>query len=155
MEAESSASRIFVDADACPVKDEIYRVAKRYGLKVFVVSNMPLRVPLEQAIESVLVRGGLDAADDWIVENVLERDIVITADIPLAFRSLQKNAHVIDMRGGVYTEDRIHDAMASREILGQLRDLGTITAGPAPFHPRDRSKFLQRLDQTIQAARKK
>lgn len=152
---ESRAPQIFVDADACPVKEEIYRVAKRYGLRVFVVSNMPLRIPFEQGIESIVVPGRLDAADDWIVEHISEGDIVITADIPLAFRSLQKTAHVIDMRGGVFTEDRIHDAMASREILGQLRDLGTMTAGPAPFHPRDRSKFLQRLDQTIQATRKR
>jgi uncharacterized protein len=147
-------TQIFIDADACPVKEEIFRVAKRYGLKAFVVSNMPLRVPAEDWIESVVVHGRLDAADDWIVEHVSEGDIVITADIPLAYRTLQKNAHVIDMRGGVFTDDRIHDAMASREILGQLRDLGTVTGGPAPFHPRDRSKFLQRLDQTIQTARK-
>jgi uncharacterized protein YaiI (UPF0178 family) len=148
-------THIFVDNDACPVKEEIYRVAKRYGLKVTLVSNSAMRVPLEDWIELVVVEGRLDAADNWIAEHATEADIVITGDIPLAARCLQKGAQVIDLRGGVFTENRISDALASREILGQLRDLGTVTGGPAPFHPRDRSRFLQRLDQSIQAARKK
>jgi uncharacterized protein YaiI (UPF0178 family) len=114
-----------------------------------------MRVPTEDWIELIVVHGRLDAADDWIVEHVTECDIVITGDIPLASRTLQKNAQVIDMRGGVFTENTIHQALASREILGQLRDLGTVTAGPAPFHARDRSRFLQRLDQTIHLALKK
>jgi uncharacterized protein YaiI (UPF0178 family) len=147
-------SQIFVDADACPVKDEIYRVAKRYGFKVTLVSNTSMRVPSENWIELVVVHERLDAADHWIVEHVTRRDIVITGDIPLASRCLEKGAYVIDLRGGVFTENRISEALVSREILGQLRDLGMTTAGPAPFGARDRSRFLQRLDQTIQAARK-
>lgn len=148
-------TQIFVDADACPVKEEIYRVAKRYGLNVKLVANSLMRTPSEEWLELVIVPGGLDAADDWIAEHVTEHDIVITGDIPLALRTLQKNARVIDMRGGEFNENTIHQALASREILGQLRDLGTVTGGPSPFLPRDRSRFLQRLDQTIQAARKK
>ena len=148
-------THLFVDADACPVKDEIYRVAKRYGLQVTLVANAYMRVPTEDWIELVVVQGRLDAADDWIVEHVTAADIVITGDIPLASRCLQKGARVIDLRGGVFTEDRISEALVSREILGQLRDLGTVTSGPDPFQARDRSRFLQRLDQTIQATRKK
>jgi uncharacterized protein YaiI (UPF0178 family) len=151
----TNMSRIFVDADACPVKDEIYRVAKRYGFQVTLVSNSSMRVPSENWIELVVVEGRLDAADNWIVEQVTESDIVITGDIPLAARCLKKGAHVIDLRGGMFTENRISEALVSREILGQLRDLGTMTTGPAPFQARDRSRFLQRLDQTIQAVRKK
>ena len=148
-------THLFVDADACPVKDEIYRVAKRYGLQVTLVANAYMRVPTEDWIELVVVQGRIDAADDWIVEHVTASDIVITGDIPLASRCLQKGARVIDLRGGIFTEDRISEALVSREILGQLRDLGTVTSGPDPFQARDRSRFLQRLDQTIQATRKK
>lgn len=146
---------IFVDADACPVKEEIYRVAKRYGYAVTLVSNAMMRIPQAEWLKLIVVDGRLDAADDWIAECVAENDIVISADIPLAARCLGKGAVVLDMRGGVFTDDRIGEALASREILGLLRDRGAIVGGPAPFEQRDRSRFLQCLDQAIQAIRRK
>jgi uncharacterized protein YaiI (UPF0178 family) len=145
---------IFVDADGCPVKPEIYRVARRYDLPVTLVANAWMRVPKAPGLELVVVPGGLDVADDWIAERVTADDIVITADIPLAARCLRKGARVLDTRGGVFTEDGIGEALASRELLSRLRDLGTVTGGPAPFAPRDRSLFLQRLDAAIQALRR-
>jgi hypothetical protein len=146
---------IFVDADACPVKEEIYRVAKRYEYAVTLVANAVMRIPQADWLKLAVVDGRLDAADDWIVERIAADDIVISADIPLAARCLEKGAVVLDMRGGVFTEDRIGEALASREILGQLRERGTISGGPAPFTQQDRSRFLQRLDQAIQAIRRK
>lgn len=146
---------IFVDADACPVKEEIYRVAKRYGYAVTLVSNAMMRIPQADWLKLIVVDGRLDAADNWIAERVSQNDIVITADIPLAAQCLKKGAVAVDMRGGAFTEDRIGEALASREILGHLRDRGEIAGGPAPFDKRDRSRFLQRLDQTIQAIRRK
>jgi uncharacterized protein YaiI (UPF0178 family) len=144
---------IFVDADGCPVKQEVYRVAKRYGLKVTLVSNSRMRTPQEDWIEAVVVEGQFNAADDWIVEHVRENDIVITGDIPLASRCLAKGARVLAPAGRVFSEEGIGDALATRELLSHLRDLGNITGGPAPFDKRDRSRFLQRLDETIQAVR--
>ncbi len=144
---------IFVDADGCPVKQEVYRVAKRYGLKVTLVSNSRMRTPHEDWLESVVVDGQFDAADDWIVEHISENDIVISGDIPLASRCLEKGAQVLAPTGRVFTQDSIGEALASREFLSHLRDLGTLTGGPAPFEKRDRSRFLQRLDETIQAVR--
>ena len=148
---------IFVDADACPVKDEIYKVAKRYSLSVTLVANVPFQVPDSRKswLKSITVVGRLDAADDWIAEHVDDRCIVITADIPLADRCLKSNAHVLDMRGGEFTEDRIGEALASREILAELREQNIVTKGPKPFQQRDRSNFLQRLDQTIQKLKRK
>lgn len=146
---------IFVDADACPVKEEIYRVAKRYGYAVTLVSNSMMRVPQADWLKLIVVDGRLDAADNWIAERVAQNDIVISADIPLAARCLEKGAIALDMRGGAFTEDRIGEALARREILGHLRDRGDIAGGPAPFDKRDRSRFLQRLDQAIQAIRRK
>jgi uncharacterized protein YaiI (UPF0178 family) len=143
-------SEIFVDADACSVKREIYRVAKRYALKVTLVSNSSMRIPHEAWLTLVVVDGQFDAVDDWIVEHVGENDIVISGDILLASRSLAKGAVVLDLRGGVFTEDNIGEALASRELLSHLRDLGTITGGPAPLERRDLSRFLQRLDETVQ-----
>lgn len=148
------APRIFVDADACPVKAEVYRVAERYGLAVKVVANSGMRVPSAAWLELVIVPGAFDGADDWIVERVTSRDIVITADIPLAARALAKGARVLDHRGGAFNEDSIGDALASRELMAQLRAGGEITGGPAAFSPRDRSLFLQRLDETIQALKR-
>jgi uncharacterized protein YaiI (UPF0178 family) len=145
---------ILVDADACPVKPEIYRVAKRYGLRVTLVSNSRMRIPHEDWLTLVVVDGQYDAADDWLVEHVIENDIVISGDIPLASRCLAKGAVVLDLRGGVFTEDNIGEALAGRELLSHLRDLGTITGGPAPLEKRDRSRFLQRLDAAIQAIRR-
>jgi len=148
-----SLIKIFVDADGCPVKQEIYRVARRYGLKVTLVSNSRMRTPQEDWVEAVVVEGQFNAADDWIVEHVNEDDIVITGDIPLASRCLEKGAKVLAPTGRVFSEEGIGDALATRELLSHLRDLGTITGGPAPFAKRDRSLFLQRLDETVQAIR--
>ena len=142
---------IFIDADGCPVKQEVYRVAKRYGLKVTLVSNSRMRTPQEDWLEVVIVDGQFNAADDWIVEHVRENDIVVTGDIPLASRCLEKDARVIGLSGRLFTKESIGDALATRELLSHLRDLGTITGGPPPFEKRDRSRFLQRLDETIQA----
>jgi uncharacterized protein YaiI (UPF0178 family) len=142
---------IFVDADACPVKQEIYRVAKRYALRVTLVSNSWMWIPHEDWLRLVVVDGQFDAADDWLVEHVTENDIVISGDIPLASRCLAKGTVVLDLRGGAFTEDNIGEALSSRQLLSHLRDLGTITGGPAPLEKRDRSRFLQRLDATIQA----
>jgi hypothetical protein len=146
---------IFVDGDGCPVKQEVYRVAKRYGLKVTLVSNSRMRTPHEDWLEVVVVEGQFDAADDWIFEHVNEDDIVITGDIPLASRCLEKAARVVSPAGRVFSKDNIGDALASRELLSHLRDLGTITGGPAPFEKRDRSRFLQRLDEMVQTLRKR
>ena len=143
---------ILVDADACPVKQEISRVAQRHGLEVTLVSNAWMRIPQEPNLTLVVVDGQFDSADDWIVEHVAENDIVVSADIPLASRCLKKGARVLAPTGRVFTEDSIGDALASREISAHLRELGTITGGPAPFEKRDRSRFLQRLDEVIQAA---
>lgn len=145
---------IYVDADACPVKQEVYRVAKRYGLKVILVSNSWMRVPYEEWIELVVVEDQFDAADDWIVEHVGEGDIVISGDVPLASRCLERGARVLGPRGRPFTEDSIGENVATRELMTHLRDIGNITAGPPPFEKSDRSRFLQRLDEVIQAVKR-
>jgi uncharacterized protein len=145
---------IFVDADACPVKQEVYRVAQRYGLHVTVVANSRMQIPNKDRIRLVVVEGQFDAADDWIAEHVAADDIVVSGDIPLAARCLEKGARVIGVRGDIFTPDSIGDALASRALLSHLRELGTITGGPAPFENRDRSRFLQRLDEIVQALRR-
>jgi uncharacterized protein len=144
--------KIYVDGDACPVKNEVFRVARRYGLKVYLVSNSVMRIPPDDFIEPIIVHGGFDAADDWIAEHITETDIAVTADIPLAARCLKKGARVLDPKGRVFSEDSIGGALANREFTAFLRDMGTITGGPPPFEPRDRSRFLQRLDELIHAA---
>ena len=146
---------IYVDADACPVKDEVYRVAERYGLRVLLVSNAWLRAPHEDWVELVVVGEELDAADAWIVEHVTENDIVVTADIPLAALCLEKGAGVLGPRGRPFTEDSIGGALATRELMSQLREMGEVSGGPAPFEKRDRSQFLQALDQMVHAIRKR
>jgi uncharacterized protein len=145
---------VFVDADACPVKQEVCRVAQRYGLNVTFVTNSWMRTPDHDWLRLVVVEGKFDGADDWIVEHVSENDVVITADIPLASRCLKKTGHVLAPNGRVFREDSIGDAVATRELLSHLRELGTITGGPAPFGKRDRSRFLDSLDGVIQAARR-
>jgi uncharacterized protein YaiI (UPF0178 family) len=142
---------IYVDADACPVKEEVYRVARRHGLRVTLVSNQFMRTPGEAWIEMVVAEGGIDAADDWIAGHVVERDIVITADIPLASRCLKMDARVISPNGRVFTDENIADAVATRDLLTHLRDHGEVTGGPPPFRKQDRSRFLQRLDETVVA----
>jgi len=146
---------IFVDADGCPVKDEVYRVARRHGLGATVVSNARMRIPEEDRITLVVVGDRFDAADDWIVEHAGRDDIVISADIPLASRCLKKGAVVLDQRGGEFTEDNIGAALAGREISAHLRDLGNLTGGPPPFSARDRSRFLHRLDEAIRTIRRR
>ncbi len=147
--------RLFIDADACPVKDETYRVADRYTLHVFVVANTRLNVPRNPRIEVKVVTGRFDAADDWIVENITPEDIAITADIPLAARCLEKGARVVDPRGREFTPDSIGDALASREFSAFLRDMGELGGGPAPYSPKDRSRYLGTLDTVIQAILKR
>ena len=146
---------LFIDADACPVKNETYRVAKRYGLQVTLVANSWMQTPPGDWLELVVVGGKFDEADDWIVERVEKDDIVITADIPLAARCLEKGSEVLGPKGRPFTPESIGDALATRELMSQLRDLGTVTGGPAPFEKRDRSNFLQGLDKMIQAIRKR
>ena len=141
---------IFVDADACPVKQEVYRVAGRCQLDVTLVANARMRIPKERWIALQVVADGFDAADDWIVENVQPHDIVVTADIPLAHRCLQKGARVIGPTGKPFTEDNIGQAVATRGLLSELREAGEITGGPPPLTKRDRSRFLQQLDNVIQ-----
>jgi uncharacterized protein YaiI (UPF0178 family) len=147
--------QIFVDADGCPVKEEIYRVSRRHGLGATVVANARMRIPEEDGLTLVVVGDRFDAADDWIVEHAARDDIVITSDIPLASRCLRKGAVVLDQRGGAFTEDNIGAALSNRELLSHLRDLGTLTGGPSPFSARDRSRFLHRLDETIRAVRRR
>ncbi len=146
---------IFVDADACPFKQEVYRVANRYHLEVTLVANSWMRVPKERWIGLQVVKNGFDAADDWIADNVQPDDIVITADIPLASRCLKKGARVIGPSGKPFTDDNIGIAMASRNLLSELRSAGEITGGPAPLKKRNRSYFLQQLDNVIQSIRRK
>jgi len=145
---------IFVDADACPVKQEVYRVASRYSLDVTLVANSWMRVPNGRWITLEVVEAGFDAADDWIVENVHPHDIVITADIPLASRCLKKGASVIGTAGKPFTENNIGHAVATRDLLSELREAGAITGGPPPLQKRDRSRFLQQLDEVIQSIRR-
>ncbi len=147
-------SRIFVDADACPVKAEVYRVAGRYGLKVLVVAGAFLMVPQEPNIERVIVEAGPDAADDWIAERAGPGDIVVTADIPLAGRSLAAGAQALGPTGRAFTSDSIGSALASRALGEHLRSIGETTRGPAPFRPEDRSRFLSALDEAVNRARR-
>jgi len=145
---------IFVDADACPVKTEVYRVANRYCLDVTLVANSWMRVPNERWIVLEVVDDGFDAADDWIVEHVQPHDIVVTADIPLASRCLKEGARVIGATGKLFTENNIGQAVATRDLLSELREAGEITGGPPPLKKRDRSRFLQQLDEVIQSIRR-
>jgi uncharacterized protein YaiI (UPF0178 family) len=144
---------IYVDADACPVKSEVYKVARRYGLRVAVVANATLRVPADPLIELV-VRPGFGAADDWIAEQAGQGDIVVTADIPLAARCLGREALVLDPKGRPFTEHDIGSMLAMRELMGELRQGGTVTGGPAPMAPKDRSRFLSKLDEAVNVLRR-
>jgi uncharacterized protein len=155
MDAEASDARprwVFIDADACPVKDEVYRVAGRYAVPVRVVANAPMRVPA--GLVELVVRPGFGSADDWIAEQAERDDIVITADIPLAARSLAKGARVLDPRGHAFTANNIAEALALREMLEERRRNGEPTGGPAAMTPKDRSRFLSKLDETVNAVRR-
>lgn len=140
---------IFIDADACPVKDETYKVAARYKLKVVVVANQYIQVPLDPNIEMQVVTGGFDSADDWIVEHIQQHDILITSDLLLADRSLKKKARVLGSKGKELDEENIGNVLGARELSSHLRDLGH-KGGPAPMAKNDRSQFLSKLDQIIQ-----
>jgi len=145
---------IYIDADACPVKNEIYRVAERYGLKVYVVANSYMAVPRDPRIERVVVNDSFDAADNWIAERAGPGDIVVTADIPLADRSLKAGAAVIGNTGLPFTTSSIGMAMASRDLMSNLRAMGEVTGGPRPMSQRDRSRFLSALDEAVQKLRR-
>jgi uncharacterized protein len=147
---------IFIDADACPVKQEIYRVAERHcakgvALKIFVVSNSPIAIPRDmgELIERVVVGAGMDEADNWIAERAHRGDIVVTADVPLASRCVKTAATVIAPNGRLHSEESIGMTLATRNLMDSLRSAGEITSGPKPFSPRDRSAFLSALDQAI------
>ena len=145
---------VFVDADACPVKQEVYRIAGRYHIGVTLMANSWMRVPMEDGIVLQVVGNGLDEADNWIVSNVASHDIVVTADILLASRCIKAGAYAISPTGKAFTDENIGDAVATRNLLAELRENGEITGGPAPFSKRDRSSFLQQLDQVIQKVRR-
>jgi len=141
---------IFVDGDGCPVKDETYVVATRYGVRVALVANARLRVPEGFGVQLILVDQGPDAADDWIVENLRAGDVVITADIPLAARCLGAGARVLGTNGRIFSEDSIGDLLATRDLKAHLRDTGLMSSGPPPMSARDRSRFLSKLDELVQ-----
>ena len=146
--------QVWIDADACPVKQEVYRVAGRYELPVTLVANSWMRIPDSPRLHLEVVGDGFDEADDWIVERVEAEDIVITADILLADRCLKQGARVLGNTGHAYTAENIGQALATRELMAELRGAGTIAGGPAPMQKSDRSRFLQELDAMIQSIRR-
>jgi uncharacterized protein YaiI (UPF0178 family) len=145
---------IYVDADGCPVKDEVYRVAGRYGLRVWVVANAWLRVPDSPLVSRVAVSEGLDRADDWIAERIGPGDIAVTADVPLADRCVKRGARAIAPDGRPFTEESIGEALSTRNLMTALREAGTIKGGGRPFSKQDRSRFLGALDAAVQAVRR-
>ena len=148
---------IYVDADGCPVKNEVYRVAARYQLTVFVVANKAMNIPVERRIKMVIVPKGLDVTDDWIAQHIEANDIAITADIPLADRclkSLKRGARVLGTTGEEFRQESIGSALATRELLSHLREMGQASGGPAPMAPKHRSQFLSKLDDIIQSIRR-
>jgi uncharacterized protein YaiI (UPF0178 family) len=151
------ATSIYVDGDACPVRAEVYRVAERLGLQVYVVSNgaRPIMPPRLDFVRLVRVAEGSDKADDWIAEQIGAADVCVTSDIPLAARCLKKGARVVSPIGKPFTDANIGSALAGREIARHLRELGQTTGGPAPFSKADRSRFLNALDAAIHAARRR
>ena len=144
---------IYVDADGCPVRDEVFRVASRYKLKVFLVANKVMKAPLDPSVKMITVPGKFDAADDWIVENIQENDILITADILLADRGVKKGAKVIGHKGQELTEENIGEVVAHREMMAHLRQTGDVKGGPAPFEKKHRSQFLSTFDRVVQSLR--
>lgn len=145
---------LYIDADACPVKDEVYKVGIRYGLKILVVANAHIQIPTHPLIERVVVPAGPDIADDWIAQRCGVGDIVITQDIPLADRALKVGAQAIGNNGKPFTRDSIGSALAGREIGEHLRSIGVPTSGPKSFGPADRSRFLQELDAGVHRAKR-
>ena len=154
MDQKREGITIFIDADACPVKQEVYRVAERHArkgaaLKVFVVTNSPIAVPRDEFVERVVVGAGMDEADNWIAERAGAGGIVITTDVPLASRCIKAGAEVIAPNGRRFTADSIGMTLATRNLMDSLRSAGEITGGPKPFAPRDRSAFLAALEAAI------
>ena len=146
---------ILIDADACPVKEEVFKVAARYGLEVYLVSNQWLRLDVGPGVHKIVVSDGFDAADDWIAERAEEHDVVITADIPLAARCLEKGAGVLGHNGKPFSDDNIGMSMAMRTLNQDLRDMGTIRGANKPFDKKDRSRFLSTLDEMVRQAVRK
>jgi hypothetical protein len=151
---ETARPRLFVDADACPVKEEIYRVALRLGVETFLVAASYIRAPSHPLLRPVAAGTAFDAADDWIAERAQDGDIVVTGDIPLAERALKNGAAVLNHTGKPFTRDSIGMAMATRALMQDLRAMGEATGGPKPFAAADRSRFLSALDTAIQRARR-
>lgn len=147
---------IYVDADACPVRDEVYRVAERLDLRVFMVSNgsRPILPSRNPKVSMVMVGAGADEADNWIAERIAQSDVCVTADIPLAARCLAKGAQAVSPAGKIWTPNNIGNALAGREVSRHLRELGMTTGGPAPFAKADRSRFLNALDKVVAHARR-
>jgi uncharacterized protein YaiI (UPF0178 family) len=141
---------IFVDGDACPVKDETYVVATRYGVPVALVANSRIAVPDGFGVEMVVVSAGPDAADDWIADHVRTGDVVVTADIPLAARCLDRGARVLGSNGRIFSEDSIGGQLATRDLKASLREAGIVSGGPPPISDKDRSRFLSKLDEVVQ-----
>jgi uncharacterized protein YaiI (UPF0178 family) len=144
---------IYVDADACPVKEEVYRVARRYAVRVVLVANATLRVP-EDPLFELVVQPGFGAADDWIAERAGAGDVVVTADVPLAGRCVAKGAITLDPKGRVLDAGTVGEALGMRDLMEHLRQAGQATGGPAPMTGKDRSRFLSRLDEAVNAARR-
>jgi len=146
--------RVWVDADACPatVKEILYRAARRAGVETVFVANRPLRVPASPHLRTVRVSGGFDVADRYIADRVEEQDLVVTADIPLAAEVVGKGAVALDPRGELYTEDNVRERLAMRDLMDQLRGLGEVTGGPAPFGKKERQAFASRLDAWLRRA---
>ena len=149
MSSDAKPAIIYIDADACPVKDEVYKVAGRHGLKTFVVANSFINIPRDPLIERVGVSDAPDAADDWIAERADARSIVVTADVPLAARAVKAGAEVLAPNGKPFSESSIGMALATRNLMADLREAGNVTGGPKPFSPRDRSAFLQALQSAV------
>ncbi len=146
---------IYIDADGCPVKDEVYKVAARYSLRVVLVANKSLTIPLDSRIEMQVVGGGFDAADDWIVDHSSAGDILVTSDILLADRCIKKSVRVLNPKGREWTEDSIGSAIAGRELSANLRHMGEMRGGPSAMEKKDRSQFLACLDQIINSVKKR
>jgi uncharacterized protein YaiI (UPF0178 family) len=141
---------IFIDGDGCPVKDETYVVATRYGVPVALVANSPIYVPDGFGVEMIVVEAGPDVADDWIAENVQAGDVVVTADLPLAARCLAAGALVLGTNGREFERESIGDLLATRDLKAQLRESGVMSGGPPPISGRDRSRFQSKLDELVQ-----
>ncbi len=152
---QNSVMKIYIDGDGCPVKEETYKVAMRYQIPVILVANKRIQMPPHPLFSMQVVAAGADEADNWIAENIEKNDICITTDIPLADRCLKREAKVLGARGDEFTEDMIGDAMATRTLMKELREMGEVKGGPAPFEKRDRSEFLGSLDRIIQRIKRR